>query len=108
MSRLTRKMMGRVVLPTIPMEIRSKEDLEKWHECRKEYENMAIKLAEYEDRDEIKNCPCCCGDVNGRDYLLSNGNEGVYIDGNGNLTSDDNFDFEDKKINFCPECGRKL
>lgn len=108
MSRLTRKMMGQVILPMIPMEIKSKEDLDKYHEVRKEYEDMAIKLAEYEDREEIEDCQYCCGDVDGRDYLLSNGNEGIYIDGNGNLTGDDNFDFEDKKIKYCPICGRKL
>lgn len=52
MSRLTRKMMGKVVLPVIPMEIKTKEDLNKYHEVRREYEAMAIKLAEYEDKEE--------------------------------------------------------
>lgn len=52
MSRLTRKIMGKVVLPVIPMEIKSKEDLDKYHEVRREYEAMVIKLAEYEDKEE--------------------------------------------------------
>ena len=52
MNRLTRKFADKVVLPMIPIEIKSKEDLDKWHEVRKEYEAMAIKLAEYEDREE--------------------------------------------------------
>ncbi|MDU4480203.1 hypothetical protein [Clostridium sp.] len=52
MSRLTRKMMGKVVLPIIPMEINSEEDLNKYHKVRREYEVMAIKLAEYEDKEE--------------------------------------------------------
>lgn len=72
------------------------------------------ECVEYEECSEIKldesyeNCKYCSGDVDMRDYILSNGNEGVYIDGNGNLVGDDDFDFEDKKINFCPICGRKL
>lgn len=59
MSRLTKKFAGKVVLPSIPMEIKTKEDLDKYHEIRRECETMAIKLAEYEDREEkeIKNIP---------------------------------------------------
>lgn len=55
-----------------------------------------------------EDCQYCCRDVDMRDYLLSNGNTGVYIDGNGNLVGDDEFYFEDKKLNYCPMCGRKL
>lgn len=44
--------MGKVVLPIIPMEINSEEDLNKYHKVRREYEVMAIKLAEYEDKEE--------------------------------------------------------
>lgn len=109
MNRLTRKIMGRVELPTIPIEINSREDLEKFHKVRKEYEAMAIKLAEYEDRFENNNnCKYCCGTVDDRDYLLSDGHNGVYISGNGELVCDDVFDFEDKKVKYCPVCGRKL
>ena len=53
MSRLTKKFADKVVLPVIPMEIKSKEDLDKFHEVRREYEAMAIKLAEYEDKEEV-------------------------------------------------------
>jgi len=53
-------------------------------------------------------CKYCCGDVDERDYVLSNGSDGVYITGNGELIGDDNLDFKDVKINFCPFCGRKL
>ena len=49
MKRLTKKFGDKVILPIIPMEINSKEDLSKFHEIRKEYQAMAIKLAEYED-----------------------------------------------------------
>lgn len=52
MARLTKKFMGKVLLPTVPMEIKTKEDLEKYHKAIKEYESYAIKLAEYEDREE--------------------------------------------------------
>lgn len=69
---------------------------------------MAIKLSEYEDRDDIKDCKYCCGDVDARDLLLSDGSDGVYISGNGELVGDDIFCFIDKKINYCPICGKKL
>ena len=101
-------MMGKVILPIIPMEIKSKEDLDKYHKVRKEYEEMAIKLAEYEDKDDTNDCEYCCGDVDDRSLLLSNGSDGIYISGNGELVGDDIFYFEDKKINYCPVCGRKL
>ena len=108
MNRLTRKFGEKVILPTIPMEINSQEDLEKFHKVRKEYENMAIKLSEYEDREEITDCEYCCGDVDYRNLILSNGCDGIYIDGEGNLVGDDEFNFKDKKINYCPICGKKL
>ena len=44
--------MGQVVVPVIPMEIKTKEDLNEYHKVRREYEAMAIKLAEYEDKEE--------------------------------------------------------
>ena len=49
MKRLTERMLGGVVLPEIPMEIKNKEDLEKFHHARKIYEENTIKLAAYED-----------------------------------------------------------
>lgn len=49
MERLTEKFGDKVVLPIIPMEIRSKSDLERFHKARKKYEENTIKLAEYED-----------------------------------------------------------
>lgn len=35
MNRLTRKFGEKVILPTIPMEINSQEDLEKFHKVKK-------------------------------------------------------------------------
>lgn len=49
MDRLTEKMGDRVLLPIIPMEIRNAEDLEKYHDTRRKYEENTIRLAEYED-----------------------------------------------------------
>ena len=49
MERLTKKFGDKVILPIIPMGINSKEDLDKYHKVRKEYQDMAIKLAAYED-----------------------------------------------------------
>jgi hypothetical protein len=53
-------------------------------------------------------CNYCCDDVDKRDYILADGYGGFYIDGNGNLVGDDAYDFPDRKINYCPMCGRKL
>jgi len=53
-------------------------------------------------------CRYCCVDIDDRDLLLSDGCDGVYIDGNNQLVGDDAFNFDYKKINFCPICGRKL
>ena len=53
MERLTRKIAGSVALPLIPMDIKNKEDLEIYHKVRKQYEENTIKLAEYEDFEEI-------------------------------------------------------
>ena len=61
-----------------------------------------MKNFKYED------CEYCCTDIDMRDYLLTDGCNGVYIDGNGNLVGDDEFDFEDTKLYYCPKCGRKL
>jgi hypothetical protein len=58
--------------------------------------------------NSYENCQYCCDNVDERDLLLSNGSEGVYIDGNGNLIGDDEFNFNDKKLNYCPICGKKL
>lgn len=57
---------------------------------------------------EYSDCAYCCDDVDTRDYLLTDGCDGVYIDGNNNLTGDDSLGFSDNKIKFCPMCGRKL
>jgi len=51
-------------------------------------------------------CVYCSVDVDSRDYLMGNGSEGVYIDGNGNLIADDELELSDIKINFCPMCGK--
>ena len=53
MERLTRKIAGSVALPLIPMDIKHKADLEIYHKVRKQYEENTIKLAEYEDFEEI-------------------------------------------------------
>lgn len=53
MERLTKKIAGSVALPLIPMDIKNKEDLEIYHKVRKQYEENTIKLAEYEDFEEI-------------------------------------------------------
>lgn len=37
------------MLPVIPMEIKNEEDLKKYHETRRKYEENTIRLAEYED-----------------------------------------------------------
>ena len=58
--------------------------------------------------EDGKDCNYCCGDVDERSLLLSDGSDGVYISGNGELVGDDIFDFVDKKINYCPVCGRNL
>ncbi|HBX47656.1 MAG TPA: hypothetical protein DEF85_02050 [Clostridiaceae bacterium] len=49
MKRLTKKFGDKVLLPNIPMEIKSKEDLDKFHEVRRDIESKIIRLAEYED-----------------------------------------------------------
>lgn len=48
MERLTECMMGKAVLPMIPMEIKDHKDLSKFHSIRKWYEDRVIRLAEYE------------------------------------------------------------
>ena len=55
-----------------------------------------------------EDCMYCCDDVDTRDYLLTDGCAGVYIDGNGNLIGDDVLNFTDRKLNYCPMCGRKF
>lgn len=49
MDRLTKKVMDKYLLPTIPMEINSKEKLDEFHEVRRFYENCVIRLGGYED-----------------------------------------------------------
>jgi hypothetical protein len=49
MERLTEMMMGKAVLPMIPMDIKDHKDLNQFHAIRRWYEDRVIKLAEYED-----------------------------------------------------------
>jgi hypothetical protein len=100
--RLTKKFAGKIILPMIPMEIKSKNDLENFHKIRKEYENITFKLAEYEDRDENNNCEYCCGDVQNRKDFVDD----CYINENNYLCNDHNN--TKIKINFCPKCGKDL
>lgn len=58
--------------------------------------------------NSYENCQYCCDDVDMRDYLIGNGCEGIYIDGDGNLTGNDELELNDKKLNCCPMCGRKF
>ena len=53
MERLTIKIAGKVFLPLPPMNIKNQDDLETYHKVRKQYEENTIKLAEYEDFEEI-------------------------------------------------------
>ena len=53
MERLTKKIAGKVFLPLPPMNIKNQDDLETYHKVRKQYEENTIKLAEYEDFEEI-------------------------------------------------------
>lgn len=58
---------------------------------------------------EIKEpCSYCEVEVDARDYLISNGGEGVYICGNGYLVADDELEMGETKIIFCPMCGKRL
>jgi hypothetical protein len=64
----------------------------------------------YSEMDNIKKCEYCEVDVDDRVNLLEldlypEYDIEVYIDGNNNLTYNG---FGDKRINFCPMCGRKL
>lgn len=54
-------------------------------------------------------CKYCTGDINYRKPIMVNEFlDEIYINGNNNLVSDDCFELEDTKINYCPMCGRKL
>lgn len=53
-------------------------------------------------------CQYCCDDVDMRDYLLGDGNGGIFIDQNNCLENDLEFVLFNHSINYCPECGRKL
>ena len=59
MERLTKPLCGGYELPMIPMEIKTQDDLQKFHEVRKFYESCAIRCGQYEDSglepEEIKN-----------------------------------------------------
>lgn len=54
-----------------------------------------------------KSCVYCCEDIDEVKYLMTDGVNGIYIDGNGNLCGDE-ICFEDVKLYYCPKCGRKL
>lgn len=59
--------------------------------------------------DEKSQCKFCTGNVDYRDIMVRGEYSFVYIDGNRNLTLQDNYGWaEDCKIYFCPICGRKL
>ena len=60
------------------------------------------------NKNKYEKCAYCCDDVDMRDYLLTDGGDGIYIAGNNNLTADDPLELDGVKINFCPMCGRKL
>lgn len=49
MERLTKPLCGGYELPMIPMEIKTQDDLQKFHEARKFYESCAIRCGQYED-----------------------------------------------------------
>lgn len=53
-------------------------------------------------------CNYCCDDEMMRDYLIHDGNGGVFIDNNNYLENDLEVGLFNQKINFCPMCGRKL
>lgn len=82
-----------------------KEDIDKFvkilEECGAEIKPTPFTLEE--------KCEYCEVDVDDRKILLKS-EQGdytdylIYIDGNGNLTDETT----DKKINYCPMCGRKL
>lgn len=49
MERLTKPLCGGYELPMIPVEIKTQDDLQKFHEVRKFYESCAIRCGQYED-----------------------------------------------------------
>lgn len=69
---------------------------------KSELEKINMSVISYDD------CQYCCDDVDMRDYLITDGNLGLYIDGNGNITGDDELELWEKKLNYCPMCGRKF
>jgi len=55
MERITTKFADRVILPMMPISpYYNLKELDKFHEVRREYEEFAIKLAEYEDIGTIE------------------------------------------------------
>lgn len=56
----------------------------------------------------MEDCKYCTGMGYKRDCLMGNANDCLYINDDGYLTTDEAFEFEDCKINYCPICGRKL
>lgn len=53
-KRLTTKFGDKVIVPMVPMEMKSKEDLSKYHKVRREYEENTIRLSEYEDIGSVE------------------------------------------------------
>ena len=53
-------------------------------------------------------CQYCCDDELMRDYLISDGNGGVFIDKNNCLENDLEIGLWNFSVNYCPNCGRKL
>lgn len=70
-KRLTNKFGDKVILPMIPMQIESKEDLENYHKVRKEYEDNTIRLSSYEDIGSIEEII----NLKGNNRLLENGSK---------------------------------
>jgi hypothetical protein len=57
---------------------------------------------------KYEDCAYCCDDVDSRVYLITDGCNGVYLDGNGFLVADDGLEMTETKMSYCPVCGRKL
>lgn len=64
--------------------------------------NQDNKSHSYDD------CQYCCDDELMRDYLLSDGSGGIFIDKNNCLENDLEIGLWNFSIDYCPVCGRKL